>query len=511
MGGTAKAPVRANGRGEITALTRDREQHFRAMFEGAAIGICTCNLNGQITEGNAALSKMLGYRREGLAGLHMWELYRDNLPADRRLFSELEGGTEDFLKQERYFRLKNGECLWAQLTVSTVRDAEGNPSFLIAMLEDATESKRNAERSRTAEKMEVIGRLAGGIAHDFNNLLTGVLLYCDLLSEGIERGSRLLRHVQEIRLAGEQGAALTQQLLAIARKQVPQPRPILLNEVVSSTENMLRRLIGEQIELVIALAADPRPVLADEAQLRQVLLNLVLNARDAMPHGGRITVSTKADRRFGGGHGGVSLMVEDTGCGMDDDTRARLFEPFFTTKSPGHGTGLGLVTVKRIVSEAGGTIGIKSETGLGTGIEVTLPAIEASPAAGTPQRSRAGQTILLVDDHSSARNSIQRVLHHAGYRVLQASGGRRAMKVFAESEHRVDLLIADWMMPGMSGQELVAKLRQQNSELRVLLISGYHNPKDAKPDLSVELIRKPFASSALIERVREVLDRKGDS
>jgi CheY-like chemotaxis protein len=204
-------------------------------------------------------------------------------------------------------------------------------------------------------------------------------------------------------------------------------------------------------------------------------------------------------------------MVEDTGCGMDDDTRARLFEPFFTTKSPGHGTGLGLVTVKRIVSEAGGTIGIKSETGRGTGIEVTLPAIETSPVAGTPHQSRAGQTILLVDDHSSARNSIQRVLHHAGYRVLQASGGRRALKVFAESEHRVDLLIADWMMPGMSGQELVAKLRQQNSELRVLLISGYHNPKDAKPDASVELIRKPFARSVLIERVREVLDRKGDS
>ena len=204
-------------------------------------------------------------------------------------------------------------------------------------------------------------------------------------------------------------------------------------------------------------------------------------------------------------------MVEDTGCGMDDDTRARLFEPFFTTKSPGHGTGLGLVTVKRIVSEAGGTIGIKSETGRGTGIEVTLPAIETSPVAGTPQGERSGQTILLVDDHSSARKSIQRVLHHAGYRVLQASGGRRALKVFAESEHRVDLLIADWMMPGMSGQELVAKLRQQNSELRVLLISGYHNPKDAKPDASVELIRKPFARSVLIERVREVLDRKGDS
>ncbi len=278
----------------------------------------------------------------------------------------------------------------------------GESIFLIAMLEDATESRRAAEKSRAAEKMEVIGRLAGGIAHDFNNLLTGILLYCDLLSAGIERGSRLLQHVEEIRLAGEQGAALTQQLLAIARKQAPQPRPILLNYVVSSTENLLRRLIGGQIDLVTVLAPNLRTVLADQAQLRQVLLNLVLNARDAMPHGGRITVSTQANDRLSGAQATVSLLVEDTGCGMDEGTLARLFEPFFTTKQPGHGTGLGLATVQRIVSEAGGTIEVKSEAGHGTRIEVLLPATEAVPAASVSAgcSRAAGETILLVDNHS---------------------------------------------------------------------------------------------------------------
>jgi PAS domain S-box-containing protein len=327
MSGSAKASVRNNEKTRIAGMRRDREQHFRAMFEGASIAICTCNLDGKILESNAALAKMLGHGGGELCGTYAPGLQTSDSQVGT-LLSELKAGA---LKQEISFRRKDGSCFWGQLTVSAVHDADGNPSFLIAMLEDATESRRVAERSLAAEKMEVIGRLAGGIAHDFNNLLTGVLLYCDLLSAGIEPGSRLLQHVQEIRLAGEQGAALTQQLLAIARKQVPQPRPVLVNEVVSSTENLLRRLIGEQIELVTILAPDLRTVLADEAQLRQVLLNLVLNARDAMPHGGRITVSTRANHHFSGADPGVSLLVEDNGCGMDDDTRAHLFEPFFTT------------------------------------------------------------------------------------------------------------------------------------------------------------------------------------
>jgi signal transduction histidine kinase len=232
--------------------------------------------------------------------------------------------------------------------------------------------------------MEVIGRLAGGVAHDFNNLLTGILLYCDLLSSAMEPDSRLRQHVEEVRMAGEQGAALTQQLLAIARKQVPQPRPTLLNDVISSTANLLRRLVGEQIELETVLDASLGKVLADQAQLRQVLLNLVLNARDAMPQGGRITVRTASADFPGDRQPSVVLSVEDTGCGMDVATRARLFEPFFTTKQAGRGTGLGLATVRRIVEESHGVIQVESEPGGGTRIEVFFPVIKGASEATAP-------------------------------------------------------------------------------------------------------------------------------
>ncbi len=488
MAGAAKVAARSNGMAQVTGLIRDREQHFRAMFEGAAIGIVTCNLYGHILESNAALAKMLGYTFEELSGLQARELHPGDFQPDETLLAELKRGTRNSFKQESRCRRKDGSYLWGQWTVSVVHDAEDEPIFLIAMLEDATESRRAEEKSRAAEKMEVIGRLAGGIAHDFNNLLTGILLYCDLLSAGIEHGSALLRHVEEIRLAGEQGAALTQQLLAIARKQAPQPRPILLNDIVSASANLLRRLIGEQIDLVAVLAPNLRTVMADQAQLRQVLLNLVLNARDAMPHGGRITVSTQSSEPLRGAQATVSLLVEDNGCGMDEDTRSRLFEPFFTTKQPGHGTGLGLATVQRIVSESGGTIEVNSETGHGTSIKVLLPAIATVPAASVSAgRARAGKAILLVDDHSSARNSIQRVLQQAGYRI------------------------ADWMMPGMDGRELAEKLRHQKPELKVLLISGYQDLQGSPPAASVELIRKPFDGRVLIERIRKVLDSKGDS
>jgi two-component system cell cycle sensor histidine kinase/response regulator CckA len=364
---------------------------------------------------------MLGYTRKELAGMHLRDLRSSDFQQKDDRLEELQQGMRDSLQEESRYRRKDGACLWGRLTISKA-PVPGSAPFLIAVLEDITERKRAFEKSREAEKMEVIGRLAGGIAHDFNNLLTGVLLYCDLLSAGIEGGSQMLQHVEEIRLAGEQGAALTQQLLGIARKQVPQPGPIQLNKVVASIENLLRRLIGEQIELVTMLAPRLHEALVDQGQLRQVLLNLVLNARDAMPQGGRITVRTLSCRSRSGAPPTVSLLVEDTGCGMDEPTRARLFEPFFTTKPPGHGTGLGLVTVQRIVLEARGAIDVKSEPGHGTRIEVSLPALDGVPAARKPRkRPQTAETILLVDDHASARNSIQRVLQHAGYHVLSAS------------------------------------------------------------------------------------------
>jgi PAS domain S-box-containing protein len=568
----------------------ERDLRFRAMFEGAAIGIGICQLDGRILEANPALSGMLGYSQQELAGTHAGELYPehrheigceigreiypDNFSPDERLLGELMRGQRGSFEIEKRYRRKDGSELWGHLTVSLGRDARREPAFLIAMLADATERRRVEEHLREAEKMEVIGRLAGGIAHDFNNLLTGILLYCDLLSAGLERGelndagvagggvgsggfdrSELCQHVEEVRMAGEQGAALTHQLLAIARKQAAEPRPIRINEIVASTKNLLQRLIGEQIELIIMLDSGAGLVLADPAQMRQILLNLVLNARDAMPHGGSITLSTRTGEFSGANfpsefpsessgeasskaapgspRRAVSLVVKDNGCGMDAETRARLFEPFFTTKNPGQGTGLGLATVQRIVSESGGMIEVQSEPGRGTRIEVFFPAIEASVMQSsivqssvemsanqaTPPEAPLGarelvletshKTILLVDDHAAARKSMQRFLLDAGYRILAAHSGKEALKVFAEHSAAVDLLIADIMMPGMNGQELAETLLWQKPGLRVLFISGYeHAPVELAGGFAagaVELVRKPFSGKALIKRVIEVL------
>ena len=563
----------------------ERDLRFRAMFEGAAIGIGICQLDGRILEANPALSEMLGYSQQELAGTYAGELYPercreggreigreghpDNFSPDERLLGELMRGERGSFEIEKRYRRKDGSELWGHLTMSLGRDARRQPAFLIAMLADATERRRVEEHLREAEKMEVIGRLAGGIAHDFNNLLTGILLYCDLLSAGLESGelnnagvagggvasggfdrSELCQHVEEVRMAGEQGAALTHQLLAIARKQAAEPRPIRIDVIVASTKNLLQRLIGEQIELVIMLDSGAGLVLADPAQMRQILLNLVLNARDAMPHGGKITLSTRAGEfpranfpsEFpcemsgeasskaapGSARRAVSLVVKDNGCGMDAETRARLFEPFFTTKNPGQGTGLGLATVQRIVSESGGMIEVESEPGRGTRIEVFLPAIEASIVQSSVEMSAnqatppeaqlrarelvletSHKTILLVDDHAAARKSMQRFLLDAGYRILAAHSGKEALKVFAEHSAEVDLLIADIMMPGMNGRELAETLVGQKPGLRVLFISGYeHAPVELAGGFAagaVELVRKPFSGKALIKRVIEVL------
>ncbi len=421
-------------------VTRDdvHDLRFQAMFEGAAIGIGICQLDGRILEANSALSRMLGYDPQELTGTQVVmldsecdrQLWARDLAPDGRLLGELMRGKRNSFEIEKHYRRKDGSELWGHLMVSLARDVRREPAFLIEMLSDASERRRMEELLRQAEKMEVIGRLAGGIAHDFNNLLTGILLYCDLLSAGLVKGGfsngvpaelggtnfndldvgaheletrELSRHVEEVRMAGEQGAALTKQLLAIARKQAAEPHPIWINEIVASAKNLLQRLIGEQIELVVALDSaldeigdsDAGLVLADPAQLRQILLNVVLNARDAMPRGGKIRLSTRAaefpdaeiaekssiNGRVGASRRAISLAVQDNGCGMDTETRTRLFEPFFTTKKPGAGTGLGLATVQRIVSEAGGVIEVQSELGKGTLIEVFLPVLDCRTCA----------------------------------------------------------------------------------------------------------------------------------
>jgi PAS domain S-box-containing protein len=551
----------------------DPDPRFQAMFEGAAIAIGICRLDGRILEANPALSRMLGYSEQELTGRLAGdfiakiraerrgeiarEVYPGSFSPDEQSLGELLRGERDSFEIEKCYRRKDGSEVWGHLTVSLGRNARREPAFLIAVLADATERRRMEEHLREAEKMEIIGRLAGGIAHDFNNLLTGILLYCDLLTAGLEIGGlergepeekgrknngrepgELPQHVEEVRKAAEQGAALTQQLLAIARKQAAEPRPIAINAIVASSENLLRRLTGEQIELVVmadaALDSGSGLVLADPVQLRQVLLNLALNARDALAQGGTIRLITRATEFPGAATPGkrrraVSLTVEDNGCGMDAETRARLFEPLFTTKKPGEGTGLGLATVQRIVSEAGGVIEVESEAGRGTCIEAFFPAIESGAQApsdapsvhpvslhqpGLPEglsftgevlRETGGKTVLLVDDHVAARKSIERILLVAGYRVLAASGGKQALQLFREHSAAVDLLIADCMMLGMNGQNLAETMRQQKPGLKVLLVSGYQDAPVEPAANAVKMIHKPFSGKTLIERVVEVM------
>ncbi len=390
---------------------------FRRAFETAAIGIGICDLEGRIIEANPALAQLLNYKCEELAGVDPWKLTGTKLVGTMLLGTRLPetplaeahlagpnsagdksgctglakadllcGAPLDGLPRpksdswvvERACQRCDGSEFWGRVTTSVAHDDGGQPAFLIVLLEDASERKHTDERLRQAEKMELIGRLAAGVAHDFNNLLTGILLYCDLLLPSLEVDEPPHRYVEEIRLASEQGAALTHQLLAIARKQEP-ARVSAMNEIVASSENLLRRLMGERIELITALDAEAGLRVADGARLRQLLMNLVLNARDALDQGkvpgGKIWVSTRvAQWPPEPGREAISLTVEDNGCGMSAETRSHLFEPFFTTKIASEGTGMGLGTVQRIVDELGGSIHISSTPGSGTRVEVFLPA-----------------------------------------------------------------------------------------------------------------------------------------
>jgi len=359
---------------------------FRKAFEAAAVGIALCNLDGQILKTNPAFERIVGGDHGKLAQIDQGLLDRGSQ------FSELIRGKREFVVIQKHYHRPDGTAFWGKFTVSIVHSNDRNPSFLVGILEDKTEARQVEEQLRQTETMALIGRLAGGVAHDFNNLLTGILLYCDLLRPELAVEDRFRHYVEELRAAAEQGAHLTQQLLTVARKQAPNAGSLEVNAVITSTEKLLRLLTGAQIELMLALDPDARMVRADAVQLRQILLNLALNARDAIVRarveGGRIRISTEpAELRRQRNlpreelQEAVALVVEDNGCGMNAETRAHLFEFLFTTKKTGEGTGMGLAMVQRIVGELGGAIEVASEPGRGTRVEVLLPT--ADPPART--------------------------------------------------------------------------------------------------------------------------------
>jgi PAS domain S-box-containing protein len=497
---------------ERRRMVRDGHERFRVIFEAAHMGILQCDLQGMVLESNPAVERMLGYTGEELRGRNFHEMAHADGDTGARLFRELVEGKRESYELEAQYEGKSSVTGWIRLTVSLVRGVNGKPQFAIGMIEDITERRHAEERLREAQKMEVVGRLVSGVAHDFNNLLTGIMLYCDLLIAGLDRDSRLLRHAEEIRMAGEQGGALIQQLLAAARQQSVEPRVLSLNDIVLKTRNLLSRLLGEKFELVLELENDLGMVKIDPAQVQQILFNLVLNARDAMPQGGQIQVTTghctlKSVEGTKSHPPGIFLSVKDVGCGMSAETRARLFEPFFTTKSQGRGTGLGLSTVQNIVTDNGGSVEVESEPGRGTLVTVFLPRVADIHAVTTSHVSlhANGETILLTEDNVAVRQAAVRILSEHGYVVLEAASGPEAIAIARNHSGQIDLLLADVDMPGMSGHETAIQICSERPELRVLYMSG-HEPRAQKAGEETVCFKKPFTSSELLEKLREIFN-----
>jgi len=425
---------------------------------------------------------------------------------------------------EYRFRCRDGSYRWVLDEKRLIRDAAGNPAEIVGSWLDITERKRLEEQFRQSQKMEAVGRLAGGIAHDFNNLLTVIMGYSEIALEGLRQGDPLRDAIEEIGKASTRAAALTRQLLAFSRRQMLVPAVVDFNALLFEIEKMLSRLIGEDVELTIRPAHGLWAVKVDPGQMEQVVMNLVINARDAMPRGGKLTIETanvELDESYvklrpeahAGGH--VRVSVSDTGCGMDAATRARAFEPFFTTKSPDQGTGLGLATVYGIVTQSGGHIELYSEPELGTTFKIYIPrdrggASPLEPRSGPATSVRGSETVFLVEDEAPVRSLARMVLESNGYHVLEADQPHAALQLFEQLGDPVQLLITDVVMPHMSGRQLAERLQPLRPEMKVLFVSGYTDDAVVRHgilDAGTPFLQKPFTPAALAQKVRAVLDK----
>jgi signal transduction histidine kinase len=417
----------------------------------------------------------------------------------------------------------DGTSHWVDGRARIFADALGRPARALGVSFDVDDRKLLEDQFHQAQKLEAVGQLAGGLAHDFNNRLTAILGYANLVIAGLPEGDGRRGDMDEIVHAAQSAAALTRQLLALGRRQVVQPTVVDLNRIVSETAQMLGRLLDERIRIVTLLAPQVPPVRADPSQIEQVLMNLAVNARDAMPEGGRLVIQTEAvevkesyARQPVGVSAGcyVRLTVSDTGVGMTDEVRRHIFEPFFTTKERGKGTGLGLATVYSMVRQSGGHIFVHSEPNRGTAFKVYLPAAEgartehdAAPINAAPVGT---ETVLVVEDDRAVRYLVQTLLTHAGYRVFEATDSASAEAVLAAHDGPIDLLISDVIMPGANGPELYARARLVRPDLKVLFMSGYADAaigRDGVLAPDVAFLQKPFTAEALARKVRDVLDQ----
>jgi PAS domain S-box-containing protein len=480
-------------------------------------------LDGTYLYASRAHERVLGYPPRTLLGTSAFALVH---PADlAAVQAAITGAIRQRTSQRFEFRCRHADGHYIQLEAvgTLLLNDTDTPIGAVLSARDITERRRLEEEYRHAQKMEIVGRIAGGIAHDFNNVLTAVLGYSELLIEQHADNADLIADLREIQSAGERASRLTRQLLTFSRKQEVHTQVLDLNVLVGGIQGMVRRVIGEDVHTAVVFAPTPCPIKADPGQLEQVLMNLAVNARDAMPKGGQLTISTahaELGRAFVGQHAGatpgphVSLAVSDTGCGMSPDVIAHVFEPFFTTKPVGKGTGLGLATVHQIVKDAGGCVTIESTVGTGTTVTVFFPlnseSLAVSHSAG-PDRAapRGTETILLAEDDQVVRELMAKALTRLGYVVLVAEDAARAQALETTHDGPIQLLLSDIVMPGMNGPDLAQRLVRRRPDLQVLYVSGFASLGLRLGSISphTAFLAKPFGPDRLAQKVREVLDR----
>ena len=483
------------------------------------------DLSGNIIFVNDSFIKTYGYPKEELIGQSINKFHPSQNP--RQIFKPiiektLKGSWEGEITAVR----KNGEKFSIYIRTSPVLGDDGAPIVIVGVARDITEKKLLEDQLRQSQKMEAIGQLAGGIAHDFNNLLTVIEGYTELLFSNISETDASYSFVRQIKKAADRATSLTSQLLAFSRRQILQPKTIDVNTLVSEMSVMLKRLIGEDIELTTMLSPDIGSIKADRGQMEQVLMNLAVNARDAMPDGGLLTIETKAvsleaalyERHQSGIRKGnyVMLAISDNGIGMDNETKERVFEPFFTTKEKSKGTGLGLATVYGIIKQSGGHLWVYSEPGKGTTFKIYLPMVKSKkkkvdkPEAAV-EDLQGSETILVVEDEFMVRELVCDTLRASGYTILEAANGKQAIEVFSSNKDKIDLVLTDVIMPEMSGRKMIEALYEAYPTVTALYMSGYTDDAIIKHGVlepGMAYIQKPFSPKALIQKVKEVLDEK---
>ncbi len=521
--GRIQSVLRDETEKRAAALALRRGDEFRAsVLESTNDAIFAMGLDRRFTLVNKRACEITGYPEEELIGQSPTLLYSpETAERSREQFEQAVQRAEPIPAYEVEIIRKDSARRILRVSLTPLMDG-GEVTGIVGTAEDVTERKQLEEQFLQAQKMESIGRLAGGVAHDFNNLMTAIIGYADLAVAALPEDDPLAADLREIRETADRAANLSQQLLAFSRRQMVEPRVVNLNELIVSTHRMLRRLIGEDIELVTTTSSDLGLVRIDPNQFTQVLVNLAVNARDAMPAGGTLMLRTEnveLDERSAVGVPGsapgnyVMLMVSDTGTGMTQEVQSHLFEPFFTTKETGKGTGLGLATCYGIVKQAGGNITVTTAPGKGAAFHIYLPVAEAPShraADGAVSTLPPGtETILLVEDERPVRNLAVRVLRELGYAVLPAQDGEEALRIAHDTDERIDLLLTDVVMPGLGGKELARLIQKRRPSVRVLMTSGYTADEFVRRNVTehaIPFLPKPFSPFALAAKVREVLD-----